>query len=96
MRSEEGVFSGCEYNCIKTMYGFELQLDFLPPAIVLVYFLKRVCKVDGQFDLCRGCGGELVINLATYVILLAILSKLCVQTYLGRNEMFKFADTDIL
>ena len=46
MRSEEGVFLGCESQSIKTMYGIDLYLDYIPPAIVLVYFLKRVCTVD--------------------------------------------------
>ena len=68
MRSEEGVLSGCESHSIKTMYGFDIYLDFLPPAIVLLPFLKRVCTVDALFDLCCVCGGELVNNLATYVI----------------------------
>ena len=43
-------------------YGLSLLLNFLPPAIVLAYFLKCVC----HSSVSRGYGGDLMSNLANY------------------------------
>ena len=64
MRSEEGVFSGCESHSIRIMYGSDLLYDFLPPASVLVYFLKRM-RIMLVLYACRGYGGEFANNLVT-------------------------------
>ena len=44
LRSEEGVFSGCKSHSIRIAYDIDLSLDFFPPARVLVYFLKSLCR----------------------------------------------------
>ena len=59
---------GASPTVSNKVYVFDIWFDFLPPACILVNFLKCVCTVDAKFVLCRGCGGELLKHLATNVI----------------------------